>query len=332
MDLALISAGVVGFALFMYVLLDGFDLGVGIFFLADTRAEDRDDMMASVTPFWDGNETWLVFGGVALFGAFPIAYAILLPALYLPAMVMLFALVFRGVAFEYRFKSSRSRRWWDLSFSVGAALAAFAQGVMLGTVVGGVEVEGRAFAGGAFDWLSPFTLMCGFGLVAGYALLGATWLVMKTEGELQSRARRVALRLVPVLALFIVIVSLWTPLGHPIVAQRWFSMPNLIYLSPVPLVAASLILGLWRRLAHGDDRSPFLLTVGVFGLSFLGLAISLYPYAVPFSVTIWDAAAPSTSQEFLLVGIAIMLPIVVLYTGYNYWVFRGKLRKTSAYH
>ena len=332
MDLALLCACVVGFALFMYVLLDGFDLGVGILFLADTRAEDRDDMMASVTPFWDGNETWLVFGGVALFGSFPIAYAILLPALYLPAMVMLFALVFRGVAFEYRVKSSRSRRWWDLSFSAGAAVAAFAQGVMLGAVIGGIKVQERAFAGGAFDWLSPFTFMCGLGLVAGYALLGATWLVMKTEGPLQSRARRVAIRLVPVLALFVVIVSLWTPLEHPAVAQRWFSMPNLIYLSPVPLMAAALILGLWRGLVRGDDRSPFLLTVGVFVLSFLGLAISLYPYAVPFSVTIWQAAAPSPSQVFLLIGIAVMLPVVVLYTGYNYWVFRGKLRKTTAYH
>ena len=332
MDLAFVSACIVGFALFMYVLLDGFDLGVGILFLVDTRAEDRDAMMASVTPFWDGNETWLVFGGVALFGAFPVAYAILLPALYLPAMVMLFALVFRGVAFEYRIKSNRSRRWWDLSFSAGAAIAAFAQGIMLGAVIGGVEVGERAFAGGAFDWLSPFTLMCGFGLVAGYALLGATWLVMKTEGPLQSRARRMAIRLVPVLALFVVLVSLWTPLGHSVVAHRWFSLPNFIYLSPVPLLAASVLLGLWRGLARGDERSPFLLTIGVFALSFLGLAISLYPYAVPYSVTIWEAVAPAPSLEFLLVGIAAMLPIVVVYTGYNYWVFRGKVRKTTAYH
>ena len=183
MDPAFISASIVVFALFMYVLLDGFDLGVGILFFLDPEGENRDHMMASLTPFWDGNETWLVFGGVALFGAFPVAYAILLPALYLPAMLMLFALVFRGVAFEYRFKSGASRRWWDLSFSAGAALAAFVQGVMLGTVVGGFEVDGRAFAGGAFDWLSPFTVMCGLGLVAGYALYGATWLIMKTRDQ-----------------------------------------------------------------------------------------------------------------------------------------------------
>lgn len=223
MGLTLICALVVGFAVFMYVLLDGFDLGVGILFLLNPRSEDRDDMMNSITPFWDGNETWLVFGGVTLFGAFPIAYAILLPALYLPAMIMLFALVFRGVAFEYRFKSSGSRRWWDLSFGAGAIVAAFAQGVMLGTIVGGIKFEGRDFAGGAFDWLSPFTLMCGFGVTAGYALLGATWLVMKTERQLHERARGIALGLMPVVVLFLSIVAIWSPLEHPLIAQRWFA-------------------------------------------------------------------------------------------------------------
>jgi len=332
MDPAFISALVVVFALFMYVLLDGFDLGVGVLFFLDPESEDRDHMMASLTPFWDGNETWLVFGGVALFGAFPVAYAILLPALYLPAMLMLFALVFRGVAFEYRFKSGASRRWWDLSFSAGAAFAAFVQGVMLATVVGGFEVDERAFAGGAFDWLSPFTLMCGLGLVAGYALYGATWLIMKTEGPVQARARRNALYLLPVFIAFLVLVSIWTPFMHPMVAARWFTLPNLAYLAPVPLLTATALLQLWRGLVTGAERTPFLSMIAIFSLSFVGLGTSLYPHIVPYSMTIWQAAAAPRSQMFLLAGIAVMLPIVLAYTGYNYWVFRGKLGKSVAYH
>ena len=332
MDLPLICALVVGFALFMYVLLDGFDLGVGILFLFDPRTEDRDDMMNSIAPFWDGNETWLVFGGVALFGGFPVAYAIVLPALYLPMIAMLFALVFRGVAFEYRFKSHRSRRWWDLSFSAGAAIAAFMQGVMLATVIGGVKVEGRAFAGGAFDWLTPFAAMCGFGLAAAYALFGATWLVMKAEGLLQGLARQIALRLVPVLALFLASVAIWTPLAHMAIAERWFMSPALISVVVLGLATIAALIALWRALARGDERSPFLLTAAIFGLGFLGLAISLYPYIVPYSMTIWDAAASPLSQMFMLVGIMIMLPVVLIYTGYNYWVFRGKLGKAIDYH
>jgi cytochrome d ubiquinol oxidase subunit II len=332
MDPAFISALVVAFALFMYVLLDGFDLGVGILFLFDPDDEDRDQMMGSLTPFWDGNETWLVFGGVALFGAFPVAYAILLPALYLPAMLMLFALVFRGVAFEYRFKSSGSRRWWDLSFGAGAALAAFVQGIMLGTVVGGFQVNGHAFAGGAFDWLSPFTMMCGVGLMAAYSLYGATWLIMKTEGPVQAQARRSANVLLPLFVAFFALVSIWTPLRHPIVAERWFSMPNLFYLAPMPVLTALAILKLRRALGGGAERAPFLLMIAIFGLSFVGLGTSLYPHIVPYSMTIWQAAAAPGSQMFLLAGIAVMLPIVLAYTGYNYWVFRGKLGKSIAYH
>jgi cytochrome bd ubiquinol oxidase subunit II len=331
MDLALISAGIVAFALFMYVLLDGFDLGIGILFLVDRDRPDRDEMMTAIEPFWDGNETWLVFGGVALFGGFPIAYAILLPALYLPVMAMLFALVFRGVAFEYRAKSQASRRWWDLSFSVGAGIAAFAQGVMLGAVLNGITVVGHSFAGRPFDWLTPFSVICGLGLIAGYALLGATWLVMKAEEPLQSWARQIAIRLVPVLALFLVLLSLWTPLEHPIVARRWLTLPNILYLAPLPLAAAAALVGLFRSLARGDTRKPFLLTIVVFAFSLAGLGTSLFPYVIPFGTTIWDAAAPPPSQKFMLMGIAVMLPVVIAYTGYNYWVFRGKLGKNTAY-
>jgi cytochrome bd ubiquinol oxidase subunit II len=332
MDLAFISALVVVFALFMYVLLDGFDLGVGILFLLDPDGEDRDHMMGSLTPFWDGNETWLVFGGVALFGAFPVAYAILLPALYLPAMVMLFALVFRGVAFEYRFKSSASRRWWDLSFGAGAAIAAFVQGIMLGTVIGGFAINGHTFAGGAFDWLSPFTVMCGLGLVAAYSLYGATWLIMKTEGAVQARARRSASTLLPVFVGFLALISIWTPLRHPIVAERWFSVPNIFYLAPVPALTAFAIVRLRLALVNASEIAPFFILTAVFGLSFVGLGTSLYPYIVPYSMTIWQAASAPQSQMFLLTGIAVMLPIVLAYTGYNYWVFRGKLGKSITYH
>jgi len=332
MDLTPISGLVIAFALFMYVLLDGFDLGVGILFLVDTRKEDRDVMMTSLIPFWDGNETWLVLGGAGLFAAFPLAYATLMPALYIPLMAMLFALVFRGVAFEYRFKSERTQQFWDYLFSFGAGLAAIAQGMALGTVISGIPVADRQFAGGSFDWLTPFNVMCGVGLVFGYALLGATWLVMKTEGDVQRRAYRIAGKLVPAIAMFVMLVSLWTPYAHPSVAERWFSRPNVIYLSPVPIATAVTLLLLWRKLQLRKEVAPFFLTITVFVLSAIGLAVSLFPFVVPYSVTIWDAAPQRKAQSFLLIGITLMLPIVLGYTALNYFIFRGKVGKGGVYH
>lgn len=330
LDLPLIWAGIIAFGVIMYVVMDGFDLGVGILFPFAADEDERDTMMNTVAPIWDGNETWLVLGGAGLFGAFPLAYAVVLPALYLPLLVMLVALIFRGVAFEFRFKTTRGKRLWGLSFQVGSTLAAFAQGVVLGAYVRGIAVEEQAFSGGAFDWLSAFSLFTGAALVCGYAALGAGWLILKTEGALQERAYGWMRGLTGLVVAAIAAASLWTPLMDEGIAARWFTWPNIAWLSPVPILVAVLAVLLMRAVAKRQERRPFLLTLGLFLLSYAGLAISLWPTAIPPGVTIWEAAAPPESQGFLLVGFAILIPIILTYTGYTYWVFRGKVR--GGYH
>jgi cytochrome bd ubiquinol oxidase subunit II len=333
-DLTVIWAGVIAFAVIMYVLLDGFDLGVGILFPWLGDEDDRDTAMTSVAPVWDFNETWLVLGGAGLFGAFPLAYATLLPAFYLPLLAMLIALVFRGVAFEFRFKVAAHRRFWSVTFFLGSLTATFAQGVVLGAFVQGIEVEGRAYAGGPFDWATPFAAATGASLVAGYGLLGATWLAGKTARELRARARRHARRLLVLVLAGMAIVSLWAPLAVPDIAARWFSWPNLLYLSPVPILVAATAWVLARDLGH-DQRGrvrPFLLAMGLFLLGFAGLAISLWPAVVPPSITIWEAAAPRTSQVFLLVGVGALIPVLLAYVAYTYWVFRGEVADGEGYH
>jgi cytochrome d ubiquinol oxidase subunit II len=326
LDLPLIWGGVIAFAVFMYVLLDGFDLGVGILFPFARTDEERDVMMNSVAPIWDGNETWLVLGGGGLMAAFPLAYATLLPALYLPLMVMLVGLIFRGVAFEFRFKASdNGRRWWDLAFAVGSGMAAMMQGVALGAFIQGFEVEGRAYAGGPFDWLTPFAVFVGIALCLGYALLGAAWLVMKTEGELQGRAWRLLWPLTFLVLAAVGGVSLWTPFLNPAIEARWFTWPNLLYLSPVPILVGVLALFLLRAEAQRRERQPFLLALALFVLAYIGLGISLWPHIIPPEIDIWEAAAPKESQSFLLVGVVPMVFIILGYTAYSYWVFRGKV-------
>jgi cytochrome d ubiquinol oxidase subunit II len=289
-------------------------------------------MMNSVAPVWDGNETWLVLGGGGLFAVFPLAYSLLLTALYAPVIGMLLALIFRGVAFEFRFKDPRHRPLWDLSFAGGSLVATLCQGIVLGAFVQGVAFEGRSYAGGWFDWLTPFSLFTGVALVLGYALLGAGWLIMKTEGELQARMYRIAPWLAAAVLLAIAIVSLWTPLLNAAIAERWFTLPNLFYLSPVPLLVGVVALGLFWALAARRTALPFLMALSLFLLSYFGLGISLFPNIVPPDVTIWQAAAPPKSLAFLLVGALVLLPIVLGYTGYVYWVFRGKTRPDDAYH
>jgi len=330
--LTLAWVGIVGFAVFMYVLMDGFDLGIGILYPFAPREEDRDTMMNSVAPVWDFNETWLVLGGAGLFAAFPIAYAVVLPAMYLPLLVMLVALVFRGVAFEFRFRALTRRYWWNRSFFFGSLLATFAQGVVLGSFIQGIPVVGRDFAGTMLHWLTPFSLFCGLALVAGYALLGATWLIWRTVGRLQDWCFRVARRLMIAVLAAVAVVSLWTPFLLPEIAQRWFSMPNLILLSPVPLVTAALAAALWRALDSGREVAPFVLSMALFGLSYLGLAVSLWPTLIPPGVTVWQAAAPPETQVFLLVGMAFLIPSILAYTAYSYWVFRGKVTGGFGYH
>jgi cytochrome d ubiquinol oxidase subunit II len=332
LDLPLIWAGLIATAVFLYVFLDGFDLGVGILFPFAREHRHRDTMMSSLAPFWDGNETWLVLGGGGLFAAFPLAYAIIMPALYLPLIVMLLALVFRGVAFEFRFKAVRSRPIWDWAFSLGSTLAAFAQGIVLGTFVQGIPVESRAFAGGPFDWLSPFALLTGVALVVGYALLGATWLARKTETDLQEWAFQLLPGLMVAVVVAVGAVSLWTPLLDSEIARRWFSFPNIIYLSPVPLLVLALAALFLRAVARRQEETPFFCALGMFLLSYIGLAISLYPYIVPRHVTFREAAAPDVSLEFMLWGAAILLPLILAYTAYNYWVFRGKTDEAGYHH
>lgn len=330
-QLPLIWACVIAFGVTMYVLLDGFSLGVGILFPFTSSDTDRDTMMNTVAPVWDGNQTWLVLGGASLFGAFPRAFSLLLPALYLPLIVMLVALVFRGVAFEFRFKARR--RWvWDLSFIVGSTLAAFCQGIVLGAYVLGFPVEDGRFVGGGFSWLSPFSLMTGVAVVCAYALLAACWLVIKTEVHLQHWARRVAQRMLWVVLGFIVLVSVWTPIAEPAIAERWFSLPRFFYLVPVPLLTGVIAAGLIAAIRRRSDHGPFLLCVALYLVTLAGLAISLWPYIVPRSVTLWAAASPPESQMFLLVGVAIIIPVILAYTAHAYYVFRGKVSKDEGYH
>ena len=331
-DLPLIWAMLIAFSVFMYVVMDGFDLGIGILFPFFHDERHRDTMMNSVAPVWDGNETWLVLGGGGLFAVFPLAYSILMTAFYAPLIGMLLALVFRGVAFEFRFRDAKHRRIWDIAFAVGSVVATLCQGIVLGTLVQGVAVTGRSYTGGWFDWLTPFSVFTGIALLVGYAMLGAAWLGMKTEGELQQRIYRAMPRLGAGLVIAILVVSLWTPFLSPVIAERWFSWPNIAQLSPVPILVVLTAYGLFRSIARRSEYLPFLLTLGLFLLSYIGLLISLFPLIVPPSITIWDAAAPLASLSFLLVGTLVLLPIILGYTGYAYWIFRGKVRAEDSYH
>lgn len=323
--LPLVWAALLAVAVAMYVVIDGFDLGVGILFTAARKGNWRDRMMLSVAPIWDGNETWLVLGGGGLFAVFSVAYAILLPALYLPLILMLIALIFRGVAFEFRFKATRSQFIWDNAFHYGSLVATFAQGMVLGAFVQGFQTEGRAFTGGTLDWLTPFSVLTGIGLVCGYGLLGATWCVMKTSGELEIWARRKSLQFLAATLVAMTLVSAWVPFLGREIQWRWISWPNVLYVAPVPLVTALVAWGIFRGLRGGRDVAPFLLTIALFLLGFLGLAISLFPYIVPPRMTIWQAANAVSALQFALVGYAVVMPLTLAYTGYAYWVFRGKV-------
>jgi cytochrome bd ubiquinol oxidase subunit II len=331
MDLAFVWAALLAFAVLAYVVMDGFDLGVGILFPAFDKGADRDKAMNSIAPVWDGNETWLILGGGGLFAAFPLAYAILMPAVYTPLIAMLLGLVFRGVAFEFRWRTVRAKPAWDIAFFGGSLLAAFSQGVILGAILQGVAVEGRAYAGGWWDWLSGFSLLTGASVVVAYALLGATWLNMKTEGALQAKARLIAPWMAVLTLIAIGAVSLATPFLQAEYYARWFAWPQIVLTAPVPVLVAVSAAALFWSLHKGREVAPFLLSLALFVLTFAGLGISLYPYIVPDSVTIWEAAAPASSQIFMLIGAGVMIPIILAYTGYAYWVFRGKVRD-EGYH
>jgi cytochrome d ubiquinol oxidase subunit II len=332
LNLPLIWFGIIAAAIFLYVLLDGFDLGVGILFPFAPSDQCRSRMMNSIAPFWDGNETWLVLSGGGLFAAFPLAYAVLMPALYIPVILMLLGLIFRGVAFEFRFKASgKSRRIWDYAFHFGSLAAALTQGMILGGFVQGIEVRERAFAGGPFDWLNAYSVMTGVAVAFGYALLGATWLVMKTDEVTQQWARKCACYVLGFVGLFMAIVSISMPMMNADVKALWFSLPNFFYLLPVPLLTAALFIFIWRDLHNGSEYRPFFLSIGVFLMGYVGLGISLWPWLVPFAIDFRQAAAAGPSQSLLLVGAAIMLPAVLAYTAFSYYLFRGKSSHEEIY-
>ena len=331
-DLAFIWAGLIAFAVLAYVLFDGFDLGIGVLFPFLATDQERDQAMNSVAPVWDGNETWLVLGGGGLMAAFPLAFAVVMPALYAPIIAMLLGLVFRGVAFEFRWRTVRGKFLWDWAFAGGSAVAAFAQGIALGALVQGIPVANRAYAGGWWDWLTWFSLLTGLALVIGYALLGAGWLILKTSGQLQARARRFAWIAGAGTLALIGLVSLITPFLDPIFMQRWFAWPAIVYSAPVPIFVALAALALfWGLYAHREGV-PFLAAIALFVLSYIGLGISFYPYILPPSITIWDAAAPDNSLAFLLVGAGVLIPLILGYTAWAYWVFRGKVGDAGGYH
>lgn len=331
MDLTYIWIGIIGFGVLMYVLADGFDLGVGILFPFARNDVERDVMMNSVAPVWDGNETWLVLGGTGLLAAFPLVYTVFLPALYIGVFLMLAGLIFRGIAFEFRFKAVEGKRGiWNWSFCIGSLVAAFAQGAVVGTFIQGFDTLDRRFVGGAFDWLTPFTVMTGLALVIGYALIGACWLVLKTEGELQQRIRGWALKLLAAVMVFFLVISVWTPLVDDYVRERWFGFATWLWIIPALTVAVAF--ALWRFLKLEHDATPFVATIGLFMLFYGGLLFSKWPYVVPPNYTFHDAASSPESQLFLLVGVLFVIPFVLMYTAWTYYVFRGKVRAGVGYH
>ncbi|HGN2024864.1 TPA: cyanide-insensitive cytochrome bd quinol oxidase subunit II [Pseudomonas aeruginosa] len=332
-DLPLIWAVIIIFGIMMYVVMDGFDLGIGMLYPFFKDSGDRDVMMNTVAPVWDGNETWLVLGGAALFGAFPLAYAVVLSALYLPLIFMLVGLIFRGVAFEFRFKAKPAKQHiWDKAFIGGSLVATFFQGVALGAFIEGIPVENRSFAGGSLDWIAPFPLFCGLALIVAYTLLGCTWLIMKTEGRLQERMHDLARPLALVLLAIIGVVSLWTPLAHAEIAARWFSLPNLFWFLPVPILVLVTFYALLRSVANNDHVKPFVLTLVLIFLGYSGLGISLWPNIIPPAVSIWEASAPPQSQGFMLVGALFIIPFILGYTAWSYYVFRGKVKHGDGCH
>jgi cytochrome d ubiquinol oxidase subunit II len=331
LDLVPIWTVILGVAVFYYVVFDGFDLGVGIL-SGLVSPEWRRLMMNSVAPVWDGNETWLVLGSIGLLAAFPLAFAIIIPAVYFPIVVMLLALVFRGVAFEFRFKGRAMQAFWGMAFCAGSAVATFAQGVVLGAFIQGFKVDGRHFAGTSFDFATPFALLTGVALMLGYGLLGAGWLILKTEGDLQAWSRRAGRICLVGVGAAVLAVSIWTPLADPVIAQRWFSWPNLLFLAPVPVVTAAIAALCWYSLGSRSEALPFLSAIGLFLMSFIGITVSLWPMIVPHRYTLWEAASAPGTQAFLLIGTLFLLPVILMYTAWSYWVFRGKVRGDIGYH
>lgn len=330
-DLTTVWAFIIAFAVFAYVVMDGFDLGIGILFPTLTPGHGRNRAMNSIAPVWDGNETWLVMGGGGLLAAFPLAYAVILPATYPLIIAMLLGLIFRGVAFEFRHRDERHIAFWDLAFFGGSVVAALSQGMVLGAILQGIEVSGRSYAGSWWDWLTPYTLLTGLGVVAGYALLGACWLIWKLDDEVQQRAYGMAKRAAVATLVLMAAVSIYNLALFPQYRARWLEMPNILFASQVPLLTVIIAFGLFYALARRWELAPFLLSLLLFLIGMVGVGVTMWPYVVPETLTIWDTAAPERSQVFMLVGAAITIPLILAYTAWSYWVFRGKVG-TEGYH
>ena len=331
LDLVPIWTLILALAVFFYVLLDGFDLGVGMLYDLAPDARSRNTIMNSIAPIWDGNETWLVLGGLGLLAVFPTAFAVIITAVYFPILVMVLALVFRGVAFEFRFRDAENKTFWDRAFCYGSAIATFAQGVVLGAFIQGFPVRDGQFAGRSFAFLTPFSILTGVALMFGYGLLGAGWLILKTEGAIQAAARRQGrICLIGVVAA-IAVVSIWTPIMSSAVAERWFTWPNIALFAPVPLLSGVITLGTSRSFSSKAEAAPFFGAIGLFVLTYVGMAISLFPMIVPGQLTLWEAASSPRTQAFLLVGTLFLLPVILTYSGWSYWVFRGKVRADVGY-
>jgi cytochrome d ubiquinol oxidase subunit II len=324
-DLTTVWAFIIAFAVFAYVVMDGFDLGIGILFPAITVGHGRNRAMNAIAPVWDGNETWLVMGGGGLLAAFPLAYAVILPATYPLVIAMLLGLIFRGVAFEFRWRDERHRPAWDAAFFLGSLAAALCQGMILGAIIQGIRVDGRAYAGSWWDWLTPYTVLTGLGVVAGYALLGATWLIWKLEGEVQDKVRRLAVRAAVATLALMAAVSLYNLALLPEYRTRWLGTPEVYFASQVPLLTAIIAGFLFYGLRKRWELTPFLLALALFLLGMIGVGVTMWPYVVPGALTIWDAATAASSQWFMLVGFVITIPLILGYTGWSYWVFRGKV-------
>ena len=330
-DLTTVWAFIIAFAVFAYVVMDGFDLGIGILFPAITVGQGRNRAMNAIAPVWDGNETWLVMGGGGLLAAFPLAYSVILPATYPLVIAMLLGLIFRGVAFEFRWRDERHRPFWDFAFFGGSLVAALSQGMILGAILQGIRVTGRVYAGSWWDWLTPYTLLTGLGVVAGYALLGACWLIWKLEGDVQAKVRRLAVRAAVAMLALMAAVSLYNLALLPQYRERWLAMPNILFASQVPLLTAIIAGFLLYGLRKRWELAPFALALALFLLGMIGLGVTIWPYVVPDALTIWDTAAPESSQVFMLVGAVLILPLILAYTAWSYWVFRGKVG-AEGYH
>ena len=331
LDLVPIWTAILALAVFFYVLLDGFDLGVGMLYGFAPDVRSRNAIMSSIAPVWDGNETWLLLGGIGLLAAFPTAFAVIIPAVYFPILVMLLALVFRGLAFEFRFRDAENRTFWDHAFCYGSATATFAQGVVLGAFIQGFPVRDGQFAGTSFAFLTPFSVLTGVALLFGYGLLGAGWLILKTEGDIQAAARRQGRICLVGVVTAIAIVSIWTPFMSSAVAARWFTRPNMALFAPVPVLTGLIAVGTWRSLSSKAEATPFFGAISLFVLAYAGIAISLYPMIVPYQLTLWEAASSPRTQAFLLVGTLFLLPVILTYSAWSYRVFRGKVRADVGY-